>query len=75
MLALCLLQRRFAFHVYVSSLGPRANLILQFLNSSDRMSPWPVSSTLKISIVCDCGRRDILQTPSSLIVSLSPATH
>jgi hypothetical protein len=23
----------------VSSLGPRANLILQFLNSSDRMSP------------------------------------
>lgn len=36
------------------------------------MSPWPVSSTLYISIIGDCWRRLILQTPSSLIVCFSP---
>lgn len=44
----------------------------QFLNSSERISPWPVSSTLKTSMVGDWGRRRIRHTPSSLIVLESP---
>lgn len=55
--------------------GPSANLILQSLNSSERMSPWPVSSTLKTSMTGDWGFLSILQTPSSVIVCPSPGSR
>lgn len=52
----------------------RDSLILQFLKSSESISPCPVSSILYTSIAGDPGCRRIRQTPSSLTVSLSPVT-
>ena len=54
----------------VWSLSFMASLILQLIKSSGKMSPWPVSSCLKTSIVVDLSFLRILQTPSPVILAL-----
>lgn len=50
----------------------RASLIRQFINSSVRILPCPVSSTFQTSITGERGFLRILYTPSSSIAVLSP---
>jgi hypothetical protein len=42
----------------------------QSKNSSERISPYPVSSILKISMIGDLSCRRIRQTPSMIMVDL-----